>query len=514
MIPPPIFSGRFPEKTDGASFPRWPRLGAWLLLVGFVTSAPSRANTWIGNTDANLATIENWTAAPVSGDNWSFGAAGLAGTALNNNLAAGFTVNGLAFANGASNYSLSGNAISLSNHLSVGTGSQNQVVNLDIHLEGVSRQINIQNGSVLTLNGVITGSALNLNGVGGGQIGRLILTNINTFTGNVTISQGTLEVGRIGNQGSTTSNMGAGTTVTIGGGANPAILNYVGSGETTNRNIVLVGNGVTHVKNNGSGALVWNGIIGNGSTTAARTITLGGTNADANTVGSVIADNGTGTLGVTKVDSGVWILAGNNTYSGATTINAGTLTVTGDSSGATGAVAVNAGGTLAGNGTIGGKVTVANSVTAVLAPGTLSGATETLALNNTNLILSGSNSQVKLDIAGTGAGDFDRIVGIDSFTQAGTVTFTLTGTYTTASWDVFDFAGKTGGFHAITLTGSYVGTLTLTDTDLWTGHIGGQDWTFHQATGVLTVVPEPATCLLTGLGLGLVLFRINRRRSP
>lgn len=352
-----------------------------------------------------------------------------------------------------------------------------------------------------------------MNGVGGGQIGKLILTNANTFTGTVTISQGTLEVTNIGNKGSTTSNLGAGSQVAMGGGSNPAILNYIGAGETTNRNIVLQGGGATHLKSNGTGALVWNGTIRNLNTSAARTIILSGTNTNANTVNSVIADNGAGTLGVTKAEGGVWILAGNNTYSGSTTINAGTLLVTGNSAGATGAVAVNTGGTLGGNGTIGGDVTVANSTTAILAPGTLDDATGTLTLNNTNLTLSGSNSRVSIDIAGTSAGSFDRIVGIDSFTEAGTVTFTLTGAYAAASWDLFDFTGKTGGFHAITLTGSYSGSLSLTATDLWTGTIGDQDWSFNQATGVLSVVPEPSSCLLAGLGLGLALFRMGRRRT-
>jgi hypothetical protein len=98
----------------------------------------------------------------------------------------------------------------------------------------------------------------------------LFKMNANTFTGNVAISQGMLEVSDIGNQGSLTSNLGAGTTVTMGGGANPANLNYAGAGETTNRNIVLQGGGQTHLKSNGAGALVWNGTISNVNTAAAR----------------------------------------------------------------------------------------------------------------------------------------------------------------------------------------------------------------------------------------------------
>jgi fibronectin-binding autotransporter adhesin len=60
-----------------------------------------------------------------------------------------------------------------------------------------------------------------------------------------------------------------------------------------------------------------------------RTLTLTGTNIGNNTLGSVIpnaADGGV--VGVAKSGAGKWILTGNNTYTGDTSVEAGTLSIT------------------------------------------------------------------------------------------------------------------------------------------------------------------------------------------
>jgi fibronectin-binding autotransporter adhesin len=62
------------------------------------------------------------------------------------------------------------------------------------------------------------------------------------------------------------------------------------------------------------------------STAGLKTLTLTGTNTGANTIGGVIS-NGSGTLGVAKTGVGTWVLSGTNTYTGATNISTGTLTV-------------------------------------------------------------------------------------------------------------------------------------------------------------------------------------------
>src|SRR5437764_5182720 len=90
----------------------------------------------------------------------------------------------------------------------------------------------------------------------------------------------------------------------------------------------------------------------------------------ATALGGVIS-NGTG--GINKIGPGVLVLAGNNTYFGTTTVNAGTLIVNNTAGSGTGAgdVTVNPGAVLGGTGTVGdGNFrTVTVNAGAVVRPG-------------------------------------------------------------------------------------------------------------------------------------------------
>ena len=100
----------------------------------------------------------------------------------------------------------------------------------------------------------------------------------------------------------------------------------------------------------------------------ARTITLTGTNTDANTIAGVLQNSsasGTGTLSVTKTGAGTWLLTGANTYTGTTTVNAGQQYNNGNQSSATGAVSVAANATLGGTGSLGGAATFSTGAKAV-----------------------------------------------------------------------------------------------------------------------------------------------------
>jgi len=118
-----------------------------------------------------------------------------------------------------------------------------------------------------------------------------------------------------------------------------------------------------------------------------------------------------GSIKIIHSGSGVTSLGANNTYTGATTVDAGTLRING-SLGNT-AVAVNSGGTLGGSGTIAGAVAVNSG--GWLSPGTSAGA---LTLNNLNL---NADSITKIELAGTMLNQYDRIVAAGNVAVGGTL---------------------------------------------------------------------------------------------
>lgn len=83
-----------------------------------------------------------------------------------------------------------------------------------------------------------------------------------------------------------------------------------------------------------SNVLVIAGGITTSTTSSTETLTLSGTNTGANTISGITLGGAT-TFVVTKLGTGSWTLAGANSYNGGTTVSAGTLNLIGAISGGT-----------------------------------------------------------------------------------------------------------------------------------------------------------------------------------
>jgi autotransporter-associated beta strand protein len=143
----------------------------------------------------------------------------------------------------------------------------------------------------------------------------------------------------------------------------------------------LFGDSNGTLDNDGTGTLVWAGPFSNTTTAGgARKFTLGGSNTGGNDFQGILSDhpsNGS-VLDLEKNDPGTWILSGNNTYTGATTVSGGILQIkNNDALGTTaGNTIVNSTGVLE----LGGGVTTAEPIT--IATGRMGAISATWGSNN------------------------------------------------------------------------------------------------------------------------------------
>ena len=300
-----------------------------------------------------------------------------------------------------------------------GTAGQNLTLNAPMIIGGTAYTFFSGGGSALTIGGSITGNATtpstvtfnfannanltwsgNIANGAGGALGLAINTNdvqshtltlsgSNTFTGGIVLSNTSVTGSKLSLSGSYA--LGSGT-LTLNSNVKldvaSAFVNAYNTPQAWNGDFFF-GAGAT--ANFGTGAI---------TLSANRTISVTGNNAV--TYGGVIGDNGSGyglTLGTVNNNapsaSSSVIFTGSNTYTGPTTVNAGTLTLAGASGLLTGSsVTMNPGSTLKWDnsaGVLGSRLASSGTVT-------LNGATLTNAIpaaaNNVenvgNLVLGGT----------------------------------------------------------------------------------------------------------------------------
>lgn len=172
------------------------------------------------------------------------------------------------------------------------------------------------NGQAVTLAGIIGSS--NNGGLTKQGTGTLTLSNSNAYTGTTWIQNGSVSVASIN------TNLGGTGAIKLGESATTGALIFTGSSnETVTRNFDLAGTTGGGVITNNSATnntLTINGTISS-SGAGSKLLTLNGTSNGTNFVNAVISDNGgSNTTSVAIGGTGTWIITGNNTYSGNTTV--------------------------------------------------------------------------------------------------------------------------------------------------------------------------------------------------
>jgi autotransporter-associated beta strand protein len=516
------------------------------LVVAAMIAVPVNGQTtvtWNGSDagNANWSVAGNWSPATTLSGSVAlvFGSGGSATTSFNdvaNLTVTSGTISGLA-------RTITGSAITLGGNI---THSVAGVSTLDMNMSfgGVNRGFAVNSGTLI-VNGTLSNSPnLIKNGTS-----LLRVTAANTTTG-LLLNAGTLEAASIADTG-LASSIGTGAVV-IGNISGSGTLRYIGEANaSTNKQMSLGGSGAgtsvltSAVENNGAGTVTFTNAQFNTVATAtwARVLVLGGTNTGVNEIQGQIRNNSQ-PVSLSKNGSGRWVLSGVNTYTGSTSVTAGTLQIgpTG-SINSTSAITLNGAtaelrynsatalaksltltqGTLSGTGTIASAVT-ANSLAAAFSPGNSPGI---MPFGTSQAWESFTYLWETNDFLGTTAGThFDQITIAGSLALTGSAgSYLLDITSLTSgniAGDVGNFSDTNRSWTILTTTGGISGfdpaQWTISTANFTSNPAATGSWSISNVGSDLVlnfvVVPEPATLTLACMGAVLAGLAARRRRSP
>lgn len=237
------------------------------------------------------------------------------------------------------------------------TGKINDLSTADATNNNVFVQNAAGTDNVLTINqaGNTSFGGIIRNNTGGNKIGivkagtgTLTLTNDNTFTGDVTVSAGTLRIGHsnaLGTGTKTLTSAGASRIVELSGGITLAntislslssnsgdglgLSSIAGVNEIQGNINFTTGNPALNISSTSGSTLSISGNLTYSVANNTRPLYLGGTSTSNNTISGVISQTGTGAImTLNKQGAGTWVLSNANTFTGATTITGGSLALT------------------------------------------------------------------------------------------------------------------------------------------------------------------------------------------
>ena len=290
------------------------RWGAALLAATCLSPAGVAAQIWNGTTSSDFQVSSNWSPAVVP--------SGAGATAI--------FVNSKGFTN-----------------VTNASGTIGGLLFNDINTPSYTIELGFQ-GLTLATTGIVNNSSVLQTITGGGtsgilqiNAGTLFNVNLAMTSSNVifagTASAGNASITNISNVNMNNSSTLANATVTKNGGA----LNFLNTSSGGQASVTLNGNGRLQFSNYTLPGTTIGSLSGAGtvnltdiSNAQTKSLTIGGNNQSTTFSGQIVGGGS-----IVKAGSGTLVLTGDNTYSGGTTINTGTLQI--GNGGTTGSVAGN-----------------------------------------------------------------------------------------------------------------------------------------------------------------------------